>query len=110
MSIRGRGKGSFGHALFKSVKSIQRRHFPFGFGTNTTFANHSGYWTGHMYFGFKQLVYLVFYCLVPLHPEHPLLLLNRFSVGIYAEPMGNDIRRNPMKVRHAPSENFFVFL
>ena len=44
-SILGRGKLSFGHALFISVKSIQSRHLPFVFLTSTTLANHSGYST-----------------------------------------------------------------
>ena len=47
-SILGRGKLSFGHALFISVKSIQSRHFPFAFLTSTTLANHSGYSTSLM--------------------------------------------------------------
>ena len=44
-SILGKGKLSFGHALFMSVKSIHSRHFPFVFLTSTTLANHSGYST-----------------------------------------------------------------
>ena len=44
-SIFGKGKLSFGHALLMSVKSIQSRHLPFAFLTNTTLANHSGYST-----------------------------------------------------------------
>ena len=44
-SILGRGKLSFGHALFMSVKSMQSRHLPFTFLTSTTLANHSGYST-----------------------------------------------------------------
>ena len=47
-SILGRGKLSFGHALFMSVKSIQSRHLPFAFLTSTTLANHSGYSTSLM--------------------------------------------------------------
>ena len=44
-SILGKGKLSFGHALFMSVKSIQSRHLPFAFLTSTTLANHLGYST-----------------------------------------------------------------
>lgn len=42
VSIRGRGKLSFGQSLFRSVKSTHILHFPFTFMTNTTFDNHSG--------------------------------------------------------------------
>ena len=45
MSIRGKGKLSFGHALLTSVKSMQSRHLPFTFLTSTTLANHSRYST-----------------------------------------------------------------
>ena len=41
-SILGRGKLSFGHALFRSVKSTHTLHFPFAFFTRTTFASRSG--------------------------------------------------------------------
>ena len=44
-SILGKGKLSFRHALFMSVKSIQSRHLPFAFLTSTTLANHSAYST-----------------------------------------------------------------
>ena len=44
-SICGRGKLSFGHALFRSVKSTQTRHFPFFFLTTTGLASQSGYLT-----------------------------------------------------------------
>src|SRR5581483_7851370 len=44
-SMCGNGKGSFGQALFRYVKSIQTRHFPFFFCTTTTLANQSGYLT-----------------------------------------------------------------
>lgn len=44
-SIIGKGKGSFGVALFKSVKSMQTLIFPFFFGTATILASHSGYCT-----------------------------------------------------------------
>ena len=37
-----RGKGSFGQALFKSVKSTHTRHFPFFFFTTMMLANHLG--------------------------------------------------------------------
>jgi len=40
-SIHGRGKLSFGQALFKLVKSTHILHFLFDFLTMTTFANHS---------------------------------------------------------------------
>ena len=40
-SILGRGKLSFGHALFRSVKSTHILHFPFAFFTRMTFASHS---------------------------------------------------------------------
>ena len=41
-SILGRGKLSFGQALFRSVKSTHILHFPFVFFTKTTFASHFG--------------------------------------------------------------------
>ena len=44
-SILGKGKLSFGHALFISVKSMQSRHLPLTFLTSTTLASHSGYST-----------------------------------------------------------------
>ena len=40
-SILGRGKLSFGHALFRSMKSTHILHFPFTFFTRTMFASHS---------------------------------------------------------------------
>ena len=43
--ILGKGKLSFGHALFISVKSMQSHHLPFAFLTSTTLANHLGYST-----------------------------------------------------------------
>ena len=42
-SMLGSGYESFGHALFKSVKSTHILHFPFAFFTRTTLASHSGY-------------------------------------------------------------------
>ena len=47
-SMRGKGKLSFGQALLMSAKSMQSRHFPFGFLTRTTLANQSGYSTSLM--------------------------------------------------------------
>ena len=44
-SICGRGKLSFGHALFRSVKSTQTRHFPFFLLTTTGLASQSRYLT-----------------------------------------------------------------
>ena len=41
-SILGRGKLSFGHALFRSVKSIHILHFSFAFFTRTTLVSQSG--------------------------------------------------------------------
>src|SRR3954466_8881934 len=41
-SIRGRGKGSFGQALFRSLKSTHRRQDLSFFGTITRFASQSG--------------------------------------------------------------------
>ena len=41
-SIFGIGNESFGHAQFKSVKSMQTLHLPFFFFTTTVFASHSG--------------------------------------------------------------------
>src|SRR5215216_5870850 len=41
-SIRDKGNGSFGQALLRSVKSMQRLHFPLAFWTTTGFANHVG--------------------------------------------------------------------
>src|SRR3990170_4642893 len=40
--IRGKGNGSFGQALLRSVKSMQSLHFPLAFRTTTGFANHVG--------------------------------------------------------------------
>ena len=44
-SMCGNGYGSLGHALLRSVKSMQAHHFPFFFCTTTTFSSHSGYFT-----------------------------------------------------------------
>src|SRR3989337_909303 len=41
-SMHGKGNGSFGHALFRSVKSMQSLHFLFALHTTTGFANHVG--------------------------------------------------------------------
>src|SRR5215216_5926207 len=38
----GKGNGSFGQALLRSVKSMQSLHFPFAFRTTTGFSNHVG--------------------------------------------------------------------
>src|SRR5215216_5075518 len=38
----GKGNGSFGHALFKSVRSMQSLHLPLALRTTTGFANHVG--------------------------------------------------------------------
>ncbi|CAA0808179.1 Unknown protein, partial [Striga hermonthica] len=43
-SILGSGYKYFGHALFKSRKSIHIRHFPSDFETITVFESHSGNW------------------------------------------------------------------
>ena len=43
--MRGIGKGSFGQALFKFVKSTQTRHFLLFFFTTTVLTNHSGWKT-----------------------------------------------------------------
>src|SRR5215216_3964452 len=40
--MHGKGKGSFGQALLRSVKSMQSLHFPLAFRTTTGFANHVG--------------------------------------------------------------------
>src|SRR6266536_5566948 len=40
--MRGKGNGSFGQALLRSVKSMQSLHFPLAFRTTTRFANHVG--------------------------------------------------------------------
>ena len=42
-SMLGSGYESFGHALFRSVKSTHIHHFPFAFFTKTTLASYSGY-------------------------------------------------------------------
>ena len=55
ISIRGRGKLSFGQALLMSVKSMQSRHFPFDFLMRTTLANHSGYSTSLIAFAWRIL-------------------------------------------------------
>jgi hypothetical protein len=44
-SILGNGNSSFGHALFRSVKSIHILHLPLTFFTITVLASHSGYVT-----------------------------------------------------------------
>ena len=49
VSILGSGYESFEHALFISVKSTHILHFPLAFLTNTTFANHLGYWISLMW-------------------------------------------------------------
>ena len=48
LSILGKGYGSFEQCMFRSVKSTHIHHFLFFFLTMTTFASHSGYWTGLM--------------------------------------------------------------
>jgi len=48
-SMCGRGNGSLGHALLRSVKSMHTLHLPFFFRTATTFANHSGYFTSRIF-------------------------------------------------------------
>src|SRR5215216_3905446 len=40
--MRGKGNGSFGQVLLRSVKSMQSLHFPLAFQTTTGFANHVG--------------------------------------------------------------------
>ena len=40
--MHGKGNGSFGQALLRSVKSMQSLHFPLAFRTTTVFANHVG--------------------------------------------------------------------
>src|SRR3989337_1718708 len=40
--MRGKGNGSFGHALFRFIKSMQSLHFPLALHTTTRFANHVG--------------------------------------------------------------------
>src|SRR3990170_7181182 len=40
--MQGKGNGSFGHALFRYVKSMQSLHFPFALRTTTGFANQVG--------------------------------------------------------------------
>src|SRR3990170_9001200 len=40
--MHGQGNGSFGHALFRSVKSMHNLHFPLALRTTTGFANHVG--------------------------------------------------------------------
>jgi len=44
-SMRSKGKGSCGHALLRSVKSMHILHFPLAFFTITVLASHSGYVT-----------------------------------------------------------------
>ena len=55
-SILGKGKLSFGHALFMSVKSIQSRHLPLAFLTSTTLASHSGYSTSLIALAWRSLL------------------------------------------------------
>ena len=55
-SILGKGKLSFGQALFMSVKSIQSRHFPLAFLTSTTLASHSGYSTSLIALAWRSLL------------------------------------------------------
>src|SRR5215216_178659 len=40
--MRGKGNGSFGQALLRTVKSMQSPHFPSAFRTTAGFANHVG--------------------------------------------------------------------
>src|SRR6185503_8930936 len=46
--MRGKGKGTFGHTLFKLVYSTHILQFPFFFFTNTGLASHSGWNTSLM--------------------------------------------------------------
>ena len=48
LSICGTANGSFGHDLFRSVKSMQTLHLSFFFLMTTMLASHSGYWTSLM--------------------------------------------------------------
>ena len=50
LSIRGRGKSSFGQALFRSVKFIHILHLPLFFFTGTVLASQVGYLTSRMTF------------------------------------------------------------
>ena len=50
LSIRGRGKLSFGQALFRSVKFIHILHLPLFFLTGTVLASQVGYLTSRMTF------------------------------------------------------------
>jgi len=42
LSMLGSGKSSLGHALLRSLKSVQQRTHPLGFATGTKFETHSG--------------------------------------------------------------------
>jgi hypothetical protein len=48
LSIRARRKSSLGQHLFRYMKSMHIRHFPFFFMTITTLASHCGYATSQM--------------------------------------------------------------
>ena len=56
LSICGRGKGSFGQDLLRSVNLMHTHHFPFFFFTTTTLASHSGYWTSRMNPAFSRFL------------------------------------------------------
>ena len=86
-SILGKGKLSFGHALFMSVKSIQSRHLPFAFLTSTTLANHSGYST--------SLIALA-------------LLLDWFEGWVGVQPMSDYCRVDSSHVCLLPCENISI--
>jgi hypothetical protein len=52
--MRGSGKGSFGRALLRSVKSMHIRMSPLGFGTTTEFASRVGCITSRITLAFSS--------------------------------------------------------
>ena len=78
-SMCGNEKLSFGHALSRSVKSMQTLHFPFFFFTTTGFASHSGYWTSRMEPIFRSLSTSSFTALARSGPS----FLHFCLIGIY---------------------------
>ena len=78
-SIHGRGKLSFGHARFTSVKSMQSRHLPFAFLTSTTFANHSKYSTSLIAPAWRSLATSSLIAFSPFRSKAPSFLLDWFE-------------------------------
>ena len=93
-----------------SVKSMQSYHLQFTFLTRTTLANHSGYSTSLIAFGWRSLPTssLIAFCLSG--GKTPSLLLDRLKGGIVVQPMGNHCRVDPAHVFPFPGEYLHVLL